>query len=167
MKKKIGLLLLAVLLLTAVISAVVSFVSTSENVVTMTKVVRGKGEVGKFDLSLENKKLEQIDGKACLQIKIDSFDDLDNIWSFADWERSSENMPGEIWSWENSSYQMVFCVSRDEDGNVLAMPVLKFDPDFDRWALSVGGDITYVGSISGDYTVEELLDFFGQSYLIK
>lgn len=119
--------------------------------ITMTKFNQGGIEKGDYDITIEADAVEKHGDKFYLSLRISDFDGNTKIVASRD---ETGCYMGEIFTkWDG--YHYVMCFGSEQWFR------LCFDSDYDRWALYVeGGKPYYVGSVSGQYTNEELIGYF-------
>ena len=76
-------------------------------------------------------------------------------------ESDSAKFPGaEIHKHRSGAYMSIDCCVFDRDENYYRFVELCFSSDFDRWVYhGIGEDVYYVGSVSGNDSVEVLYDY--------
>lgn len=118
--------------------------------ITMTKFSPNGVEKGDYDITINADSIVNQDGKLYLPVTISDFDGNTKIIASKD----ETGYVGEVFNkWDG--YHYVMCFGSEQWFR------LCFDSQFDRWALySEELKPYYVGSVSGQYTNEELLGYF-------
>lgn len=162
MKKKLLLIIPAVFLL-VVIGLVIYWNPPTTPVSYKFDAVKvdfsGK-EYGSYTFEITGEYIEPYFEAPRLDLKTNMFDglwnvDTGNISNTSIFEGSpiEESLVGEFLTVDSYVF--------DSSANSFRGGELAFSSDFDRWCyLDDEGKVLYVGSVSGDYTLQELFDYF-------
>ena len=117
---------------------------------TMTKYGADGTQKGDHNITIKADTIEKQDSKLYLNFSIADFDGITRIIA----SKSEQGYAGEVFAkWDG--YHYVMCFGDEQWFRVC------FDSEYDRWALYVeDGKPFYVGSVSGKYTDQELIEYF-------
>ena len=123
--------------------------------VAMTKLDADGSTRGTCEITITGSRMKYPSGTQCLHIEITGLPGVQKIQPV---KFTNTNITGEIESYPKMfDFYEVTCVEWG-DGDFIT---LRCSPDFDRWALSHStGEPFYVGSVSGNYTPQELAGYF-------
>ena len=122
------------------------------------KIDEDCNELGNFTIELSGEKIEPYFEDPRLDLTMVPFDGLQSLTmdsdsSIFDGSRIKTHMSG--------AFQEISCDSFDPVKNDFRGARIAFSPDFDRWAYyDYQSETCYVGSVSGNYTVQELYEYF-------
>ncbi len=159
MKKKLLLIIPAVILL-VMIGLIVYWNPPSTPVsykFDAVKIDADGNELGNFTIELSGRKIEPYFDNPRLDLTMTPFDGQSDLVT----ESDTAKFPGaEIVKHRSGAFLTIDCGVFDRSENYYKSIELCFSPDFDRWVYhEIGGEVYYVGSVSGNDSVEELYDY--------
>ncbi len=179
MQKKTVIITVIILLVAVIVAAAayhISWPTEIDKTLTMTKLDAEGNELGTFQVHFKGKKLNYLLQESRVLLKIDSFDNIENIETSTVKDTDGKDLTGVI-SRFGQEHGKDYCqllmegFSPSSDDFKYVSMTLYFSGDFDRFAFHcLGYDVplrdnsakwSYVGSVSGDYTTEEIAEYFG------
>ena len=159
MNKKATTFIIAVVLIAiAVMICVIPRFTKVDVTLNATKMDAEGNALGTYEISFHGNKKDYISGDSALDINILPFDDLKNFQASTN---ESNGIEGYIWSTPGCNYFYIALTAYSGDAQLPDYLTLYFSPDRDKWVLLNGiGKVFYVGSVSGNCTTEELLEYF-------
>ena len=159
MNKKATTFIIAVVLIAiAVMICVIPRFTKVDVTLNAAKMDTDGNTLGTYEISIHGNKEDYISGKSALDVDIAPFDGLK---SFQASTNGSNGIEGYIWSMPGSDYLHITLSAYNGDGSLPDDLTLYFSPDMDRWLLmNTTNKVFYVGSVSGNCTTEELLEYF-------
>ena len=129
------------------------------------KIDMDGNELGNFTIELSGYKIEPYFEEPRLELDIAPFDNLRSLYtSYPNFKFKGAPIRKAL----NGSFQVIDC---DAFVNGKDDPIsmrIGFSSEYDRWALyNLDDEVCYVGSVSGDYTVQELYDYFKPPFTFK
>ena len=162
MHKRAMLFIIIAVLVTAVVLGCVIPRFTRLDVSLSASKIDANGEIlGTYDIFLHGNYLKYITGKTALDVSVSAFDHLEQ---FIPVRNGRNKIDVEIQSWPGDETLYVHYSAWDMEQDRSVLVKICFSPDMDRWMLTDMSDqVYYLGSVSGTYTVQELLTYFGIS----
>ncbi|MBQ7817363.1 MAG: hypothetical protein IJ388_01020 [Oscillospiraceae bacterium] len=144
-----------------------------DKTLTMTKLDAEGNELGTFDIHFTGTKLNYLFQEERYVLTVDAFDTLKSIKTHED-GRGRTGIPirrfGKDWGIEEHFDLGLAGIDTAVSGSEIVFMSLLFTEEQDRYILtckgSARGDWSYVGSLSGNYTTQEIAEYY-QGYLPK
>ena len=122
------------------------------------KIDEDCNELGNFTIELSGEKIEPYFEDPRLDLTMAPFDGLQSLTMVEDGSSFDGTRITTYWG---GAFQEIDCGYFDPVENQLKDARIAFSSDFDRWAYyDSERKVCYVGSVSGNYTVQELYEYF-------
>ena len=115
-----------------------------------TKLDGNSEEAGVMQIHIQGKYRDYLFREDQLELTVSSFDGLDNIRM----KKGSDYV-------YRSDYGCVLLDAQNSKESRSEPLILLFDKEFDKFIFLRRGEVRYVGSASGEYTIQECVSFFG------
>lgn len=159
MKKR--LLVIGAIVIAIIAICLLSFPIPYNQTLNAVKLDAVGNEIGTVQISIEGRKWCSLLQKDYLDVNVGGFDDILPMQiNTSEWRKNVfEEYQSATFAIVNSSLG-----STDGTASTVYGYTLNVCPDFDRWVILIrSGTVTqayYVGSISGNYTTEEIAEYF-------
>lgn len=179
MRKKTVIITVSILLAAVLIAAAayhIPWPTKIDKTLTVTKLDIDKNEVGTFEIHITGKKLTYLFQEERYLLQIDPFDNIEEIKTTEVSTIDGKDVTGRpvyFGQEHGKDYRQLSLNGRDRsDGSLKYVSLtLFYSGDLDRFAFNCYSDDiiydsdlvkwSYVGSVSGDYTTEEIVEYFG------
>lgn len=179
MRKKAVITIVSIVLVVAAIAAALYFIpwpTKIDKTLTVTKLDIEKNEVGTFEIHITGKKLTYLFQEERYLLQIDPFDNIEEIKTTEVSTIDGKDVTGQpdyFGQEHGMDYRQLRLDGRDRsnDGFKYVSLTLFYSGELDRFAFNCySSDViydsdlvkwSYVGSVSGDYTTDELVAYFG------
>lgn len=151
-KKATILVIMAVLIIAAVLVCMIPRFTHVENTALQATKLTNRGEIlGTYEIVLRGSRQDYLFGDPVLELSVAPFDILRDFVMETEIRTATA---GEI------CYVLYSATNTaTDDANVIR---IYFSPDMDRWLFLNDTDLTcYVASVSGAYSAQNLMDYFG------